>query len=90
MSNKTLTDCNDVSVDLAKNCINEILKSLTAIHNQSFNTGVFPDRMKIAKVIPIFKSGNKNSFDNYRPISLLPSFHRILENIFYKGFEKFT
>ena len=52
-------------MELAKNCIDEILESMPAICKQSFNTGVFPDSKKIAKVIPIFKSGNKNSFGNY-------------------------
>ena len=37
--------------------------------------------MKIAKVIPIFKSGNKNIFNNYRPISILPAFSKILEKV---------
>ena len=36
----------------------------------SFTTGVFPDSMKTAKVIPLFKAGDKNSFSNYRPISI--------------------
>ena len=59
MSYRTSADCNDVSMELVNNCINGILKSLTAICNQSFNTGVFPDGMKIAKVIPKFISGKK-------------------------------
>ena len=84
MINKTSTDCNDVSMKLVKNCIDGILKPLAAICNKSFNTGVFPDGIKIAEVIPIFKPRNKNSFGNYRPMSLLPQFSKIYEIIFYK------
>ncbi len=38
-----------------------------------------PQDMKLAKVIPIFKSGDQHSFNNYRPISILPAFSKILE-----------
>ena len=48
MSNKTSNDCNGVSMKMIKNCIGETLKPLTAIFNQSFNTGVSPDGMNIA------------------------------------------
>ena len=47
--------------------------------NISFSKGVFPDALKIARVIPLFKSGDKHVFTNYRPVSLLPQFSKILE-----------
>ena len=46
--------------------------------------------MKIAKVVPLFKSGDRHSFNNYRPISLLPQFSKVLEKIFYKRMVKFV
>ena len=46
--------------------------------------------MKTAKVIPIFKNGNKHNFCNYRPISLLPQFSKILETLFVHRLEDFT
>ena len=49
--------------------------------NSSLEQGVFPDDMKIARVIPLFKSGDNQTVSNYRPISLLPQFSKILENI---------
>ena len=45
--------------------------------------GVFPDEMKIAKVSPIFKESNNLKVENYRPISVLPIFSKILEKIMY-------
>ena len=48
-----------------------IIKSLTLIINQVINTGIFPDKLKIAKVIPILKNDDPTLFNNYRPISLL-------------------
>ena len=52
---------------------NEMCESVTLIINQSLTTGIFSNKLKIAKVIPLFK----NTFDNYRPISLLPSISKI-------------
>ena len=56
---------------------------LKHIFNLSLLNGVFPDSMKIARVIPLFKSGNTKEFSNYRPISLLPQFSKILEKIYH-------
>lgn len=66
-----------------------ILKPFPYICNLSFQTGLFPDRMKIAKVIPLYKSGNKHHFTNYRPVSLLPQFSTILEKLFNNRLEEF-
>ena len=49
----------------------EIFKTLTYIINLSLRQGIFPDGLKIAKVIPIFKDGSRSSCNNYRPVSVL-------------------
>ena len=53
-------------------------KVLTEVINTSLETGIVPDRWKVARVIPLFKSGKENDINNYRPISLLPVFSKIL------------
>ena len=60
-----------------------IKKPLLKIFNESLNLSIFPENMKIAKVTPIFKSGKKELPKNYRPISVLPCFSKILEKIMY-------
>ena len=56
---------------------------LTHIINLSIIHGIVPDELKIARVVPIFKSGDKALFSNYRPISVLPCFSKFLERIIY-------
>ena len=57
---------------------------IPCIFNQSLNTGIFPEKLNIAKVIPIHKKGYLNDVSNYRPISLLPSISKILEKLIFK------
>ena len=53
------------------------------IFSQSLSKGIFPDKMKIVKVSPIFKNGKKNYCIQFRPIFVLPRFSEILELILY-------
>ena len=71
---KRSTDYSDINMSLIKKVITKIIKPFSYICNISLKTGVFPSKMKIAKVVPLLKSGEKNVFTNYRPISLLPQF----------------
>ena len=72
-----------------KECISFIVKPVCHIANSSFELEIFPERMKIAKVIPIFKSEKKDYFTNYRPVSLLPQFSNILDFFFNNRLDKF-
>ena len=51
--------------------------------NLSITQGIFPKQLKLAKVIPLFKSGDPMTFSNYRPVSVLPLFSKILENLMF-------
>ena len=60
-----------------------ICAPLTYVINLSLNSGVVPQEMKIARVIPLFKSDDKSLFTNDRPVSGLPVFSKFLERIVY-------
>ena len=59
------------------------------LFNACLDCGFFPNTLKIAKVIPVFKTGDKTKLTNYRPISLLSCFSKTLEKIVYHKVIKF-
>lgn len=87
---KSSEDCDDTSMNLLKYVFDLVIKPFTHICNLSFSCGTFPDKMKIAKVIPLYKSGDKKSFNNYRPVSVLSQFSKILEKLFDKRLQTFV
>ena len=60
-----------------------IAAPLAHIVNQSLCTGIFPDRLKIARVIPLYKKDDPHLFDNYRPLSILPAISKVFERIVF-------
>ena len=89
---KTATSClkpdkaagyDELKPGIIKHIIPFITKPLTHICNLSFNSGVFPNKLKIAKIIPVFKEGEKDQYKNYRPISLLSCFSKIIERLMF-------
>ena len=66
-----------------------IVPQLVSIYNESFTTGQFPNLMKLAKIIPIFKAGSRLDVNNYRPISLLPIFSKLIEKLMHKRLYSF-
>jgi hypothetical protein len=71
------------SVKVIKHVISKIAFPLSLVFNQSFYTGIFPEKLKHAKVTPIFKNDDKLIINNYRPISVLPIFSKILEKLMH-------
>ena len=66
-----------------KIAVDVISPILAIIFNHCVMEGIFPDQLKKAEVVPIFKSGQKSLASNYRPISLLSPFAKIFENCLY-------
>ena len=69
-------------LDIIKNNIHYINHQLTYIFNLSFSQGVFPNLLKNAIVVPIHKNGKRDDPNNYRPISILTTFSKVLEKLF--------
>ena len=87
---KASSGYDEISVKFIQSCsLNSLAKPLSHIINTSFQTGIFPTNMKLSKVIPIYKSNDPQHFKNYRPISLLPAFSKIIEKIVYKRLFRF-
>ena len=89
LKNKTSKDFNDILMQMVKNIIALVSKPFCHICNLSFSSGIFPENMKIAKVLPLFKGENNSVFNNYRPVSLLPQFSKILEKLLDERLQKF-
>ena len=83
VSNKA-TGSDDIPSCILKSCRDSVSYPLTVIVNQSLRSGIFPAAYKNAHVCPVYKSGDKTSATNYRPISLLPIAAKILEKVVHK------
>jgi hypothetical protein len=73
-----------ISTKLLKQIAPLIITPLHYLINLSLETGFVPKQIKIAKIVPVFKEGDRLDFNNYRPISLLSSFSKFLEKIVAK------
>ena len=74
-----------VPIKLLKMISRPISLPLCLIINESFTSGIFPDNLKLAKVITLYKKGSRDNPTNYRPISLLSIFSKIIEKLCMKG-----
>ena len=85
---KTLKQNKSIGYDgLGDNIIMDVYDSTKVILFEIFNTSLeeaaFPEKLIIAKVVPLFKKGDKENLKNYQPISILPVFSKVLERIIY-------
>ena len=69
----------NIPISIIKKTLDLISDPLLSIINLSLSSGVSPDRLKISKIIPTLKSDNDSLAQNYRPISILPTFSKIFE-----------
>ena len=74
---------NDVETVFFKYANLVISKYLIDMFNVCLSEGTYPDLLKSAEVVPIFKKGERNKITNYRPISLLSQFNKIFEKLLY-------
>ena len=61
----------------------EISPCITLIINQCLSSGIFPNKLKLARVVPILKNNNKSVIQNYRTKSILPAISKIVENVMH-------
>jgi hypothetical protein len=84
LKSKKSSGHDNLSATFLKEIDAEMSYPLSIIINKSFAEGTVPDALKIAKIIPIYKSKEHDLFSNYRPISLLPTISKILEKTMHK------
>ena len=78
-----------ISYNVSKKCFVSLHEPLKYLFNLSIEKGVFPDDLKKAWVTPIYKGEDSSDISNYRPISVLPCFSKILERIMYNRLYKY-
>ena len=83
IKSKSSSGHDGISTKLLKFLSPPLISPLRVIINQSLITGIYPDKLKIAKVIPLFKKDDKAKTDNYRPISLLSFISKIFAKVVY-------
>ena len=72
-----------ISFNVIKNCFSELNMLLKCLFDMCLESRIFPDKLKIARVIPLYKAGYPANISNYRPISILPCFSKMLVQIKY-------
>ena len=89
LPNKTSSGHDDISNILLKEICEPLLPALEYIVNESSKLGIFPTVMKLAEVVPLFKSGKGEIVGNYRPILLLMTISKVLEKVVYNRVYRF-
>ena len=86
LDSKKSPDYYNISPEIVKISNQIVADSLAIIFNKCIKEGRFPDALKLAKIIPIHKGDSVLTVSNYRPISLLPIFSKIMERLIYNQF----
>ena len=84
LKSKSSSGYDEVNTKLLKISANYILSPLTYICNAAISVGIFPERLKYSIIQPIYKKGDATNPSNYRPISILTTFSKVLEKALYK------
>ena len=78
-----------IPLNLLQTVADLIVFPLCHIINVSFSSGIFPETLKVAKVLPLHKGGSSQELNNFRPISLLSIFDKIIEKLMHKRLYEF-
>lgn len=88
---KPNANLNDIlPINHIKECKDILVEPITSCINKCFIDGRFPDALKCAKIIPLFKNGDSLSMENYRPISILSDFSKIIEQVIFERIYNFA
>ena len=77
------TGYDDIKSDILKMSLQYICEPLAHMCNMSLIQGTFPQELELANKIPLYKSGDPHVFNNYRPVSLLPTLSKVFEEVMY-------
>ena len=88
--NKFFTESgpNLVMLNVIKTCFGSLYKPLLNVFNQSLESRIFADKLKVPKVTLLFKKESDSELENYQPISVIPCFSKVLEKIMYNRLYK--
>ena len=89
ISELTSGKSSDIPIHIIKKSAGIIAPHLEKYFNHCMQNGLFPDQLKLGKISPIYKKDNQELFENYRPISTLPVFGKILEKLIYSRMYSF-
>ena len=89
LSSKKAIRKGDIPAKILKNSINAYLSKLTILVNNCLKKGVFPDDLKLADIIPIFKKEDSRNKENYRLVSILAHLSKVFGRILYKQIDSF-
>lgn len=84
LSNKATAGDDQIPSYIIKDCAEVFIKPLHFLFNLSIKTANFPKKWKTARLCPVFKSGDANTINNYRPIAILNNFSKVFEMVIYK------
>uniref|UniRef100_A0A0K8R810 Putative outcast ele5 orf1-h 1e-40-j 4 n=1 Tax=Ixodes ricinus TaxID=34613 RepID=A0A0K8R810_IXORI len=90
LKNSSSCDCDNLQIRPVKYILDLVAPCLCHIFNLSLTTGLFPEKMQMAKVAVLHKKGDKNILSNYRPLSILPLFSKGLEKIIHTRLVQFS
>lgn len=83
LNNSSSRDIDEIQIKPVKYVADVIAPVLTNIFNMCLTTSIFPVKLQVAKVVVLFKKGNRNELGNYRPVSILPIFSKVFEKIIH-------